>query len=54
MATPSNPAVVPDTLITIKVLFEDTTRKFKLPLTNLNATALPQKVSLTRLPPPRL
>ena len=41
----------PDMPITIKVVFadKDENRKFKLPLTDLGANSLPDKVSLRRL-----
>lgn len=47
MSTPGDPAQVvgPSTLITIKVLYNDNTRRFKIPLRDLNAHVLPQKVS---------
>ncbi|PKX91601.1 ZZ type zinc finger domain protein [Aspergillus novofumigatus IBT 16806] len=46
MATPIPPAspVGPGTLITIKVLYNDSTRRFKVPLRELGARVLPQKL----------
>jgi next-to-BRCA1 protein 1 len=46
MTTPIPPAspVGPGTLITIKVLYNDSTRRFKVPLRELGARVLPQKV----------
>ncbi|KAI9663793.1 MAG: hypothetical protein M1821_007283 [Bathelium mastoideum] len=44
MATIANPPVTPDTLITIKIHIEGSTRKLKLPLHNLSATVLPDKL----------
>ncbi|KAF2231750.1 hypothetical protein EV356DRAFT_489744 [Viridothelium virens] len=52
MATVSNAPVTPDTLITVKVLIEGNTRKFKLPLNNLTAQVLPEKLRhLLDIPP---
>ena len=47
MAAPSSSAnaVTPDTLITIKVSFNDSLKKLKLPLKDLGADVLPDKVS---------
>lgn len=46
MATPAQPSQSgPENLITIKVLFNDSNRRFKLPLKDLRAHVLPQKVS---------
>lgn len=47
MSAPGEPAQVvgPSTLITVKVLYNDNTRRFKVPLRDLNAHVLPQKVS---------
>ncbi|KAJ5613500.1 Zinc finger ZZ-type [Penicillium herquei] len=45
MATPALPShPSPDHLITIKVLFKDNTRRFKLPLKDLRPQVLPQKI----------
>jgi hypothetical protein len=46
MATPAPAAtpVGPDTLITVKVLYNDNTRRFKIPLRDLGARVFPQKV----------
>ncbi|RHZ52523.1 ZZ type zinc finger domain protein [Aspergillus thermomutatus] len=46
MSTPIPPAspVGPATLITIKVLYNDSTRRFKVPLRELGARVLPQKL----------
>ena len=41
----SNTTVTPDTLITIKTLFESENRRFKIPLRELGANTLPSKVS---------
>lgn len=41
----SNTATNPDTLITVKVIIRDTTRRFKLPLRDLGANVFPDKVS---------
>ncbi|KAH2977152.1 hypothetical protein KXW58_006055 [Aspergillus fumigatus] len=54
MATPIPPAspVGPETLITIKVLYNDSTRRFKVPLRELGARVLPQKLrQLIGVPP---
>lgn len=48
MATPlpvTGP-IGPDTLITVKVAVDGTNRRFKLPLRDLGAHVLPQKVCL--------
>ena len=50
MATTSPPrptgvSVGPDTLVTIKVVFDGTNRRFKLALRDLGAAVLPEKVS---------
>lgn len=37
-------SVNPNTLITVKVLYNDNTRRFKIPLKELEARVLPQKV----------
>lgn len=44
--SPADPAQVvgPSTLITVKVLYDDNTRRFKVPLRDLNAHVLPQKL----------
>jgi hypothetical protein len=43
--TPPAPAVGPDTLITIKILQNDSVnRRFKIPLRDLGARVFPQKV----------
>lgn len=42
-ALPSHPG--PDHQISIKVLYNDSNRRFKLPLKDLQAQVLPQKVS---------
>lgn len=39
---PSQP--VAEQLVTVKVLFDDSNRRFKLPLKDLRANVLPQKV----------
>lgn len=44
-ATGSHNAVPPDTLITIKVSVNDNLKKLKLPLRDLGANVLPDKVS---------
>ena len=44
--TTATPPVTSDTLITVKVLIDGSTRKFKLPLNNLTVTILPEKVRL--------
>ncbi|KAJ5692117.1 Zinc finger ZZ-type [Penicillium macrosclerotiorum] len=48
MATPATPALPshpgPDHLVTIKVLYNDSNRRFKLPLKDLRAQILPQKL----------
>ncbi|PYH76045.1 ZZ type zinc finger domain protein, partial [Aspergillus uvarum CBS 121591] len=46
MATPTAPtsAVGPSTLITVKVLYNDNTRRFKIPLKELGARTLPQNL----------
>lgn len=48
MATPGTGSsqISPDTPIVIKVAIKGANRKFKLPLRELNATNLPQKVSI--------
>lgn len=43
-ATPSSIAVTPTTPITVKVIYNDNTRRFKVPLKELGARVLPQKV----------
>lgn len=43
-------SVTPETLITIKVSLDDTVKKLKLPLKDLNSTALPTKVSDSAVP----
>lgn len=50
MAAPAPPAspVGPDTLITVKVLYNDINRRFKIPLKDLGARVLPQKVCPSR------
>jgi next-to-BRCA1 protein 1 len=47
LATPTS-AVGPDTLITVKVLFDETNRRFKLPLRDLGARVFPLKVRFHR------
>ncbi|RAL06884.1 ZZ type zinc finger domain protein [Aspergillus homomorphus CBS 101889] len=42
--TTSPPAVGPSTLITVKVLYNDNTRRFKIPLKELGARTLPQNL----------
>lgn len=43
--SPPAPAVGPDTLITIKILYNDSVnRRFKIPLRDLGARVFPQKV----------
>lgn len=46
MATllPTTTPVGPDTLITVKVLYSLTSRRFKIPLRDLGARVFPQKV----------
>ena len=48
MATTVPPSlhVGPDTLITVKIHHNDNTRRFKIPLRDLGARVLPQKVCL--------
>lgn len=46
MSAPTNNQVGPGTLITVKVAFEDSTRRFKIPLRDLGARTLPQNVGL--------
>lgn len=47
MAAPAvQPQTSPEHLITVKVLFDDNNRRFKLPLKDLKAQVFPQKVSL--------
>ena len=50
MASPSQPHVAspvnPDTLITLKIVVDGNTRRFKLALRDLGANVLPQKVRL--------
>jgi next-to-BRCA1 protein 1 len=51
MATPALPSHPgPDHLVTIKVLFNDSNRRFKLPLKDLRAQVLPEKVRLSLHP----
>ncbi len=47
MATshPQSGPVGPDTLITVKIIIDGTNRRFKLPLRDLGANVLPQKVT---------
>jgi hypothetical protein len=46
MATPALPSHPgPDHQVSVKVLFNDSNRRFKLPLKDLQAQVLPQKVS---------
>ncbi|KAI9710687.1 MAG: hypothetical protein M1820_002520 [Bogoriella megaspora] len=40
----TTPNVGPDTPIAVKVLIDNTTRRFKIPLSNLTATVLPEKL----------
>lgn len=47
LAAPTS-AVGPDTLITVKVLFDETNRRFKLPLRDLGARVFPLKVRFHR------
>lgn len=49
-ATGSHNAVPPDTLITIKVSVNDNLKKLKLPLRDLGANVLPDKVSADMKP----
>lgn len=51
MAVPVGPVTIVglDTLITVKVLYNDANRRFKLPLRDLGARSLPQKVWFTLL-----
>lgn len=47
MAAPAiQPQTSPEQAITVKVLFDDKNRRFKLPLKDLKAQVFPQKVSL--------
>lgn len=48
MATPIPAAslVGPESLVTVKVLYNDSTRRFKVPLKDLGARVFPQKVHL--------
>lgn len=48
-ALPSHPG--PEHLVTVKVLFNDSNRRFKLPLKDLRAQVLPEKVRRTQSPP---
>ncbi|KAL1966005.1 hypothetical protein VTN77DRAFT_4945 [Rasamsonia byssochlamydoides] len=41
---PQAPPVGPDTLVTVKVLYNDTNRRFKIPLRDLGARVFPQKL----------
>jgi next-to-BRCA1 protein 1 len=43
-STPQTASVTPSTLITVKILYNDNTRRFKIPLKELEARVLPQKV----------
>ncbi|KAE8350956.1 hypothetical protein BDV28DRAFT_150440 [Aspergillus coremiiformis] len=43
-AAPQTASVYPSTLITVKVLYNDNTRRFKIPLKELEARVLPQKL----------
>lgn len=52
MASPS--AATPDTLITLKVSFDGNTRRFKLPLRDLGALTLEDKVSSIHWPIPSI
>lgn len=46
MATPALPSHPgPDHQVSVKVLYNDSNRRFKLPLKDLQAQVLPQKVS---------
>lgn len=44
MSTPTTTPVGPGTLITVKVTYDDHTRRFKIPLRDLGARTLPQNV----------
>jgi next-to-BRCA1 protein 1 len=44
MSAPTVNPVGPGTLITVKVTYEDHTRRFKIPLRDLGARTLPQNV----------
>jgi hypothetical protein len=48
MAAPNKLAATPDTLITIKVSYEEVIKKLRLPLRDLTATVLPLRVSLSQ------
>lgn len=54
MAAPAPPAppVGPDTLVTVKVLYNDANRRFKIPLRDLGARVFPQKVRVSTSPVP--
>lgn len=41
----SSNQVTPDTLVTLKVVFQDANKRFKLPLKELGANTLPDRVS---------
>lgn len=47
-ALPSHPG--PEHPVTVKVLYNDSNRRFKLPLKDLRAHVLPEKVRLTKSP----
>ena len=44
MSAPAVQPPTPDTPITIKVIYDDSTRRFKLQLRDLTAHSLPKKV----------
>lgn len=46
-ATPSTSAVNGDTLVVIKIIYNNQNRRFKLALRDLGAQVLPQKVRAT-------
>jgi hypothetical protein len=48
MAAPNKLVATPDTLITIKVSYEEVIKKLRLPLRDLTATVLPLRVSLSQ------
>jgi next-to-BRCA1 protein 1 len=45
MAAPQKAAATPDTLITIKITYEEVTKKLRLPLRDLSISVLPYRVS---------
>lgn len=55
MSAPAQQAAVgPNTLITVKVIYDDSTRRFKIPMKDLGAQVFPQRVSHFFLSPPEL